>query len=888
MPRPARSSIVLASSPYWPSIKCDIHRKPGANIQIELKDPYNTLFGILDHRVAGGLAPVLDSPIVPLRVQTRLDMRRKKPDEYPGQDTSDVYRVSINLYGPRKMAEGIGKHLSQKNVWLGAPTTFDAGYAVCNPHAEIRRAHAATANLNSNRYNVQSETRTVEEVNSAVTKLFDQLASARNLPEMDPPETLKTNLLPHQRQALWYMTQKESPRKFGSKEEENNSLWRRIRQPNGRFLYRDVISGVIMGEEPPQAYGGLLADMMGLGKTLSILSLVLSSFDKAEKWVEWQKSQSRSSRKNIKTTLLVSPLSAVGNWVEQVKEHVDPGALSLYVFHGPSRTQDARELAKHDLVITTYTTVLSEVSGKSAKRTGVSPLSKVSFFRIVLDEAHTIREQGAAQSQAIFSLEAERRWAVTGTPIQNRLEDLASVTRFLRLYPYDDKAKFSAFIVSPFKIENPNAIKRLRLLVDSFTLRRVKDLISLPPRHDQIIILKFTEEEKALHEFFRMQSNVMMNAIAGEGQERMSGRMYHVVLKAIMVLRQISAHGKELLDQRDRARFRGLSANDAIDLENEDECSALNASTMKAYEVFSLMKDSSAELCVKCNNFVRILSSEDGSDTKDTAAAFMLPCLDLLCADCFKTNYQTVFDSNAGQDRRLMCPYCHGSVPPSYTPLTPKGLEAYNESIQAERTNVKYAKSFGTYEGPHTKTKALISSLLADSVESEKHPEEPPIKSVIFSSWTSHLDLIEIALKDNNLDNFARLDGTMSLRQRNAALDTFREDPDVTILLATIGAGGVGLNLTAGSKVYIMEPQYNPAAVSQAVDRVHRLGQKREVTTVQFIMKESIEEKILDLAKKKQKLADLSLNREKRPIRGERERREAQLERMKEYRSLFT
>lgn len=121
----------------------------------------------------------------------------------------------------------------------------------------------------------------------------------------------------------------------------------------------------------------------------------------------------------------------------------------------------------------------------------------------------------------------------------------------------------------------------------------------------------------------------------------------------------------------------------------------------------------------------------------------------------------------------------------------------------------------------------------------------------------------------------------MTLPARGKALEEFATDDSITILLATIGAGGVGLNLTSASRVFIMEPQYNPAAVAQAVDRVHRLGQHRPVQTVQFIMKGSIEEKILDLAKKKQQLADMSMSR------GKLDKREVQEARMREYRSLF-
>lgn len=196
----------------------------------------------------------------------------------------------------------------------------------------------------------------------------------------------------------------------------------------------------------------------------------------------------------------------------------------------------------------------------------------------------------------------------------------------------------------------------------------------------------------------------------------------------------------------------------------------------------------------------------------------------------------------------------------------------------------KQTKTLGEYEGPHTKTKALITSLLNSAAESKtllQAGDQRPIKSVVFSAWTSHLDLIEIALKDNNLTGYTRLDGTMTLSARHHALEAFHADNSITVLLATIGAGGVGLNLTSASNVFIMEPQYNPAAVAQAIDRVHRLGQSREVTTMQFIMRGSIEEKIFDLAKKKQQLADLSMNR------GKLDKREVQEERMKEYRGLF-
>ncbi|KAL2825187.1 SNF2 family N-terminal domain-containing protein [Aspergillus cavernicola] len=891
IPMPAPQTII-GDSAHWPSIKLQVHRQVGqGNNRIEVSDPNQKIFGVIDAKTAAVIVPLLDTPAMKVDITARLDVRKKLPHEVPWSPCSTMYRASINLYGLRQDAERVGNRLAQHNVWLATPFSVEQGVPVFNPHAEKRRLQPNWAPTGTpmgtqrNRVVANYEVRTAEEVTDAVMKMFDQLQSADNIPEMEPPSFVTTPLLHHQKQALWFMMEKETPRKFGPEEEDNNSLWRMEYHRNGSKKFREIISGTVLDEEPPQSLGGLLADMMGLGKTLSILSLAVSSLTQARAWATMPPSpelvRSQPGIRNTKTTLLVVPLSTVNNWVSQIKEHLQDDALSSYVFHGSSRTTSVDELSKYDLVITTYSIVLSEISGRGSRRAGMSPLIKMNMFRIVLDEAHTIREQSAAQTQAIFKLHSDRRWSVTGTPIQNRLEDLLSVTKFLGLYPYDDRSRFGMHILSRFKTGDATVLASLRVLVDSFTLRRVKDKIDIPTRHDKILMLEFTETERQLHEFFRKESNVMMRVIAGDDKKQMKGRMYHHILKAMMILRQISAHGKELLDNDERMRIKGLSVNDAIDLE---EGSSDNATDKKAYEMFTLMQESSADMCAVCGKRLEE-PSIDGAATpsKPAPLAIVLPCFDVLCPDCFSGSKQ-VFDGQPGGfgSYDVKCSVCDGWIPAAYSTITADGLEKYIwEQAQAKQTR-KHAKTMGEYEGPHTKTRALLSHLLSTAEESTKLPEgEPPMKSVVFSAWTSHLDLIEIALRDNGLTGYTRLDGAMTLTARNKALDTFRDDSNITVLLATIGAGGVGLNLTAASNVYIMEPQYNPAAVAQAIDRVHRLGQKREVTTVQFLMKDSIEEKIFELAKKKQQLADMSLNR------GKLDKSEVQESRMREYRGLF-
>src|SRR5437016_5811831 len=158
-----------------------------------------------------------------------------------------------------------------------------------------------------------------------------------------------------------------------------------------------------------------------------------------------------------------------------------------------------------------------------------------------------------------------------------------------------------------------------------------------------------------------------------------------------------------------------------------------------------------------------------------------------------------------------------------------------------------------SYGRPHTKAKEILRVQRDMKAESKAFvgQGEAPLKCVIFSEFTSHLDLIQRALSDNNYES-VRIDGTMNLSKRRKVLDTFNSDDSVTILLASIKAAGQGLNLTAASRAFIMEPMWNPAAEEQAVDRIYRIGQKREVMIRRYHMARSVELKIMELKKKKQ------------------------------------
>ncbi|KAF4625000.1 hypothetical protein G7Y89_g13166 [Cudoniella acicularis] len=900
-----RPGVAAVSSGFWPQVKINLRRRQGerSNI-IHAVDSTREIIGCLDVNTAIGLVPLLDSKFA-IRTAARILTRpRREGDKPPGSEVSTRYNLDLNLYGPKKYAMQIGRHLSQKQLWLRTPLFVEAGIQLLNPHTIERPPQVASRPPGTYGSRQQGPVRTTEEIRNDVLGMFDSLEKSENLPELDPDPRITTELLRHQKQGLYFMTNKEKERVFCADEKGNSSLWRLNINGTGQRSYYNVITGQEERNSPPQVLGGILADMMGLGKTLSILSLIVHSLDTdAQQWAAMSPCAEKDDRelcqvrkgktalpkieqtplvRNCKTTLLVSPLSTIANWEEQIKQHVKPGTLSYYIYHGSGRIKDINKLAEFDLVITTYGSVASEFNYRSKKKAGNYPLEEMNWFRIVLDEAHMIREQATQQSKAICRLQASRRWAVTGTPVQNRLEDLGALMTFLRVKPFDEKGGFAQYIMSPFKMCDPEILPKLRLLVDSITLRRLKDRINLPPRRDNLVKLDFSEEERAIYDIFAKNANDRVKVIVGQREKSLGGKAYVHILQSILRLRLICAHGRDLLCEEDLQVMSGLSRDSAIELDSDDEDDRPALSAKQAYDMYNLMIETNADICLTCNRKIGTNDAvESDGEPKDEIIGHMTPCFHIFCPGCID-RYKTQMEEFAQGQSMVDCPICRQHIKLSYFALRQGGVDEEGPKTKG-KGGVKSGKDLDGYSGPHTKTKALIADLLASKMESELMPDEAPIKSVVFSGWTAHLDLIQLAFRENGI-TYVRLDGKMSRNARGAAMETFRDDPNIQVILVSITAGGLGLNLTAANKVYVMEPQYNPAAEAQAVDRVHRLGQNRPVETVRYIMNDSFEEKMLELQDKKKKLASLSMDSNGKERM---DKSEAARKRLEDLRSLF-
>ncbi|CAD5167909.1 unnamed protein product [Musa acuminata subsp. malaccensis] len=648
-------------------------------------------------------------------------------------------------------------------------------------------------------------------------------------PLKPPKEVIVSELFEHQKEGLGWLVGRENSCDLPP-------FWE---MRDGSYV--NVLTNHQTSERPEPLKGGIFADDMGLGKTLTLLSLIatnkpggfpssstrnLQGEDERINSSRGRKSRSGKTvvksckrrklddgevQKNealgLKTTLVVCPLSVLTSWITQLEEHTRPRSMKVYLYHG-ERTREPEELLKYDIVMTTYTTLSAEFGDLS------SPMKETEWFRVILDEAHVIKNFGAQQTKAVIALKAERRWVVTGTPIQNSSFDLFSLMAFLRFQPFSIKSYWQNLVQRPLDQGSKSGLSRLQALVGTISLRRTKaaengskGLVGLPSKTIETCFVELSAEER--EQYDRLETEAQ-NTIREYIDADTVLHNYSTVLHIILRLRQI--------------------CNDV----------ALCPSDIKLFLPSNALEDVSQnpELLKKLASLV-----EDGDDF-DCPVCLSPPlktvitcCAHIFCQACI---LKTLKHLNAS------CPICRH-------PLSKTDLFVVPPT---KSTNDDGSKTCLSNRPLSSKVSFLLKLLLASK------EQNPSTKSVVFSQFRKMLILLQEPLKDAGFV-ILRLDGTMSTKRRAEVIKRFGKcgPGEPTVLLASLKAAGTGINLTAASRVYLMEPWWNPAVEEQAMDRVHRIGQKEEVKVVRLIVRGSIEERILKLQERKKKLASGAFGR---------------------------
>jgi superfamily II DNA or RNA helicase len=226
--------------------------------------------------------------------------------------------------------------------------------------------------------------------------------------------------------------------------------------------------------------GACLADDMGLGKTIQVLALLLAAREAGEKG----------------TTLLVAPMSVVGNWQREVARFAPE--LRVAVHHGSQRAQGgdlARVAAEADLLITTYGLAVRDAAS----------LQALPWRRLVLDEAQHVKNPEAQQTRALAAIQAEQRIALTGTPVENRLDELWSIMRLINPGLLGSRQGFQERFARPIERDgDTQALAHLRRLTGPFVLRRLKSdpaiIRDLPEKQEIRTYCNLTPEQASLYQ----------------------------------------------------------------------------------------------------------------------------------------------------------------------------------------------------------------------------------------------------------------------------------------------------------------------------------------------------------------------------------------------------
>uniref|UniRef100_A0A6N2N875 RING-type domain-containing protein n=1 Tax=Salix viminalis TaxID=40686 RepID=A0A6N2N875_SALVM len=592
---------------------------------------------------------------------------------------------------------------------------------------------------------------------------------------LEPPKSIiKAELLDHQKEGLWWLVNKE-------KSDELPPFWV---VKDG--LYLNVLTRHQTNRRPEPLHGGIFADDHGLGKTLTFLSLI--ALDKVGNVTGGTGDEERLVAEEsscplvAKKTLVVCPSAVCSTWEDQLQEHTQKGSLKLY------KTKDAEELMKYDIVLTTYSTL---VAG------GCEPLMKIEWWRVILDEAHVItKKANEMQSHELIKLTARRRWAVTGSPIQNGSFDSSSLMKFLRLHPLSTEYYWQNFLQKHLANGDEKGFSLLQELMATISLRRIRDkvLVGLPSKTIETVSFELSEEERELYNQMEADSKNVVGYFITANKLR---SRYMSVLFSVIQLRQLCSDS-------------ALCSMDLRSLLPSDNIGDASKHPELLRKMIDGLRDGEDTVCTVCLD-------------PPTDATITI-CEHLFCRKCICYHLQL-------KENEQTCPNCRRlislpdlfSAPPEYSsPENPKKLSRTTPS----------------------KVTALIKLLKESSVVNSTS------KSVVFSLFDKMLALMEEPLKDAGF-NTLRLDASTDEIRQAEIIKEFGSAGAEMVLLASLKTSGTGINLTAASTVYLLEPWWNSAVEEQAINRVHQYGQKENVRIVRLIAQNSIEERILEMQERK-------------------------------------
>ena len=628
--------------------------------------------------------------------------------------------------------------------------------------------------------------------------------------------------------------------------------------------------------------GGILADDMGLGKTLQSISLILTNPKPAVDDEEFDKRKLTTGLE--KTTLVVAPLALIRQWELEIKEKVEKlHQLKVCVHHGPQRTKRFQDLKIYDVVITTYQILVSEFGSSSNEEMGIKVgCFGLHWYRVILDEAHTIKNRNAKATQACYALRSEYRWCLTGTPMQNNLDELQSLIKFLRIKPYDDLREWKDQIDRPMKQGRGDvAIRRLRTYLKIFMKRRTKDILkkdgALNPggkplaagtatttgfkvteRKIEKVFAEFSPEERQFYERLEQRTDASL-------EQMMSGEKvsYASALVLLLRLRQACNHPKLVAGKlaKDSEALAAETTNTKAKSSSSTDVDAMAdmfgnlGVESKKCEVcqLELGKEALAEgaiRCLDCEADLMAVSKKhkshkdkkkhhrkdksashalsrkprnraivEDSDDEDEGGQWVVPKDDRGALTLGKAGGSDDENAEGGgewlvdSDDETFPDLQNLSQATSVKNEVRDSSDEEQDSDSDSQSESEVEDEILSSDDEEAQLATIVTSTKITHLLRILSKEAAQHKFIVFSQFTSMLDLIEPFLRQKGY-KFTRYDGSMKNDLREASLSELRNDKSCRVLLCSLKCGSLGLNLTAATRVVILEPFWNPVSTT--------------------------------------------------------------------------
>ncbi|PHH61790.1 hypothetical protein CDD81_7954 [Ophiocordyceps australis] len=562
--------------------------------------------------------------------------------------------------------------------------------------------------------------------------------------------------------------------------------------------------------------GGLLGDEMGLGKTIQAVSLIMSDYPAKQ------------------PSLVLVPPVALMQWQSEIKSYTD-GTLKTFVFHTTNQQTKgitAKELRKYDVIMMSYNSLESmyRKQEKGFKRKAglykeKSVIHSIHFHRVILDEAHCIKTRTTMTAKACFALKTDYRWCLTGTPLQNRIGEFFSLVRFLNMTPF---ASYLCKQCSCSSLEwQMNDVTRCRQC-DHAGMQHVsvfnQELLNPIQKFGN-----YGPGRQAFSKLRLMTGHIMLRRLKKDHTNSME-----LPVKEVYVDRQF--FGEEENDFANSIMTNGQRKFDTyvaqgVLLNNYANIFGLIMQMRQVadHPDLILKKDSEGGQ----NVLVCCICDEPAEDTVRSR------CKHDFCRACV-TSY---VHSTEQPD----CPRCHIAL----------SIDLEQPEIEQEEALMKKNSIINRIKmdkwTSSSKIELLVHELHRLRSDNASH------KSIIFSQFTTMLQLIEWRLRRAGITT-VMLDGSMTPAQRQASIEHFMNNVDVECFLVSLKAGGVALNLTEASRVFIVDPWWNPAAEWQSADRCHRIGQTRPCSVTRLCIEDSVESRMVLIQEKKTSMINSTVN----------------------------